>query len=116
PAYPHIGGRTLASREVPPPLPTLDEELGRDGVTPENYVRRLVARYRPGRDEVLTVHAETEGLAYRGQFRELLRRHREMGVVARTLGELAAEARGWAPAGEVGYGEVPGRAGKVVLA
>ncbi len=116
PFYPRIGGRTLATLEVPTTLPTLDEELGRDGVTPENYVRRLVARYRPGHDEVLTVHAETEGLAYRGQFQELLRRHREMGVVTRTVGELAAEARGQATAGEVGYGEVPGRAGKVVLA
>ena len=77
PFYPRLAGRTLATLEVPTTLPTLDEELGRDGITPENYVSRLVARYRPGHDEVLTVHAETEGLAYRGLFRDLLRRHRE---------------------------------------
>jgi undecaprenyl phosphate-alpha-L-ara4FN deformylase len=116
PFYPRVGGRTLATLEVPTTLPTLDEELGRDGITPETYVRRLVARYRPGCDEVLTVHAETEGLAYRGLFRELLRRHRELGVVPVTVGELAAEARGRAAPGEIGYGEVAGRAGQVVLA
>jgi undecaprenyl phosphate-alpha-L-ara4FN deformylase len=116
PFYPRIAGRTLATLEVPTTLPTLDEDLGREGITPTNYVSRLVARYRPGQDEVLTLHAETEGLAYRGLFQELLRRHRELGVTARTVGELAAEARGRAPAGEVEYGEVPGRAGKVVLA
>ena len=116
PFYPRLAGRTLATLEVPTTLPTLDEELGRDGITPENYVSRLVARYRPDRDEVLTVHAESEGLAYRGLFQELLRRHRELGVATRTVGELAAEARERAQPGGMGYGEVPGRAGKVVLA
>jgi undecaprenyl phosphate-alpha-L-ara4FN deformylase len=119
PFYPRVAGRALATLEVPTTLPTLDEELGRDGVTPANYVSRLVARYRPGRDEVLTVHAETEGLAHRGLFQELLSRHRELGVATRTVGELAAEARARSKAGDVGdlgYGEVPGRAGRVVLA
>jgi undecaprenyl phosphate-alpha-L-ara4FN deformylase len=116
PFYPRISGRTLATLEVPTTLPTLDEDLGREGITPANYVSRLVARYRPGEDEVLTVHAETEGLAYRNLFQDLLRRHRELGVTTRTVGELAAEARVRAPAGRVEYGEVPGRAGNVVLA
>jgi undecaprenyl phosphate-alpha-L-ara4FN deformylase len=116
PFFPRIGGRTLATLEVPTTLPTLDEELWRGGIRPDNYVSRLVARYRPGRDEVLTVHAETEGLAYRGLFQQLLRRHQEMRVAATTVGELAAEARGGAGEGDIGYGEVPGRAGKVVLA
>jgi undecaprenyl phosphate-alpha-L-ara4FN deformylase len=117
PFHPRLGGRPLSTLEVPTTLPTLDEELGRDGIGPANYVSRLVERYRPGRDEVLTVHAETEGLAHRGLFQELLRRHRELGIVTRPVGELAAEAqRSGAPAGEVGFGEVPGRAGRVVLA
>jgi undecaprenyl phosphate-alpha-L-ara4FN deformylase len=116
PFYPRVAGRTLATLEVPTTLPTLDEELGRDGIGPDNYVARLVARYRPGADEVLTVHSETEGLAYRGLFQQLLRRHRELGVETRTLGELAAETRARAAAGEISYGEVAGRAGKVVLA
>jgi undecaprenyl phosphate-alpha-L-ara4FN deformylase len=116
PFFPRVAGHALATLEVPTTLPTLDEDLGREGTTPANYVSRLVARYRPGQEEVLTIHAETEGLAYRGLFQELLRRHREMGVTTRTVGELAAEARGRAQAGEVEYGEVPGRAGKVVLA
>jgi undecaprenyl phosphate-alpha-L-ara4FN deformylase len=116
PFFPRLGGRTLATLEVPTTLPTLDEELGRDGTTAGNYVDRLVARYRPGRDEVLTVHAETEGLAHRGLFRQLLARHRSLGILTHPVGELAAAARAAAPAGEIGWGEVAGRAGKVVLA
>ncbi len=116
PFFPRLGGRTLATLEVPTTLPTLDEELGRDGISPANYVDRLVARYRPGHDEVLTVHAETEGLAHRGLFRQLLERHRSLGILTRPVGQLAAETRAAAPSGEIGWGEVPGRAGKVVLA
>jgi undecaprenyl phosphate-alpha-L-ara4FN deformylase len=116
PFYPRVAGRVLATLEVPTTLPTLDEELGRGGTRPDNYLSRLVARYRPGHDEVLTVHAETEGLAHRALFQELLRRHRELGIATRTVGELAAEARAAAVPGEVRLGEVPGRAGKVVLA
>jgi undecaprenyl phosphate-alpha-L-ara4FN deformylase len=116
PFYPRVAGRTLATLEVPTTLPTLDEELGRDGIGPDNYVTRLVARYRPGQHEVLTVHAETEGLAYRNLFQDLLRRHREIGVATGTVEELAAEARPGAREAEIGYGEVAGRAGRVVLA
>jgi peptidoglycan/xylan/chitin deacetylase (PgdA/CDA1 family) len=114
PFFPRIRGRTLATLEVPTTLPTLDEDLGREGTTPENYVERLVARYRPGAVEVHTVHAETEGLAYRGLFRDLLARHAAEGVRAVTVGEVAAEARPRASARAVGLGEIAGRAGKVV--
>jgi peptidoglycan/xylan/chitin deacetylase (PgdA/CDA1 family) len=116
PFFPRLAGRTLHTLEVPTTLPTLDEELGRDGISAENYVERLVARYRPGQDEVLTVHAETEGLAHRDLFRQLLRRHRELGVVTRPLAGLAEEARAAAGSREIGYGQVPGRAGAVVVA
>jgi undecaprenyl phosphate-alpha-L-ara4FN deformylase len=116
PFFPRIRGRTLATLEVPTTLPTLDEDLGRDGTTAENYVERLLARYRPGAVEVLTVHAETEGLAHRRLFQELLARHAALGIPHATVGEVAAAARAAAPSGHVSLGEVPGRAGSVVLA
>ncbi len=116
PFYPRVRGRALATLELPTTLPTLDEDLGRDGVTAESYVERLVARYRKGADEVLTVHAETEGLAYRGLFERLLARHRELGIATLPLSDLAREARGRAAARAVGLGTVPGRSGRVLLA
>jgi peptidoglycan/xylan/chitin deacetylase (PgdA/CDA1 family) len=116
PFYPRVRGRVLRTLELPTTLPTLDEDLGRDGITPETYVERLVARYRRGADEVLTVHAETEGLAYRGLFQRLLARHRELGIETLPLAVLAGETRGRAGAREVGLGTVPGRSGRVLLA
>jgi peptidoglycan/xylan/chitin deacetylase (PgdA/CDA1 family) len=115
PFYPRIRGRVLQTLEIPTTLPTLDEELGQGGITPETYVDRLVERYRPGATEVITVHAETEGLAYRGLFRDLLARHRKMGIETITAADYAAEWKGRAIARDVSMGEIPGRAGKVVL-
>jgi peptidoglycan/xylan/chitin deacetylase (PgdA/CDA1 family) len=116
PFYPRVRGRVLATLELPTTLPTLDEDLGRDGITAESYVERLVARYREGADEVLTVHAETEGLAYRPLFQRFLARHRELGVETLPLALLAGEARARAGARDVGLGTVPGRSGRVLLA
>jgi peptidoglycan/xylan/chitin deacetylase (PgdA/CDA1 family) len=114
PFYPRIRGRVLQTLEIPTTLPTLDEELGRDGITPETYVDRLVERYRPGETEVLTVHAETEGLAYRQLFRDLLARHRELGIETITAAQFAAEWKDEAIARDVYMAEIPGRAGAVV--
>src|SRR5882724_147417 len=114
PFYPRVRGRVLQTLEIPTTLPTLDEELGRDGITPETYVDRLVERYRPGETEVLTVHAETEGLAYRQLFRDLLARHRQIGIETITAAQFAAEWRDKAVARDVYMAEIPGRAGAVV--
>jgi len=116
PLLPRVAGETLPLLEIPTTLPTLDEELGRDGITADGYVERLLARLRPGVVEVLTVHAETEGLAFRPQFRALLARLRSLGVVLVRLAELAREARAGAVSRPVGLGEVPGRAGRVAVA
>jgi len=115
PFFPRIRGRALPILDVPTTLSTLDEDLGRDGITPESYVDRLIARYRPGHDEVLTVHAETEGLAYRGLFQQLLARHKELGIGTIPLCDLVARARAGAPVRDVRLGEVPGRSGRVVV-
>ncbi len=115
PFFPCVRERVLDLLDLPTTLPTLDEDLGRDGITPENYVDRLVARYRPGETEVLTVHAETEGLAYRSLFRALLERHRALGIEHLTAAEYAAETRERAQAREVSLGEIPGRSGRVAV-
>ncbi len=116
PFRPVAGGRVLEMVEVPTTLPTLDECLGREGVTRENWNEHLLSRYREGEVEVLTVHAETEGLAFRRELRDLLERHAGLGISHLTLGEAAKAARRKGlPARELALGTVPGRAGKVAV-
>jgi undecaprenyl phosphate-alpha-L-ara4FN deformylase len=116
PFLPTVADETLPLLEIPTTLPTLDEELGRDGASASDYVDRLFARLAPGTVEVLTVHAETEGLAYRREFRALLEGLAARGVAVVRLDELARESRAAAVARPVGLGEIPGRAGRVAVA
>ncbi len=116
PFRPLLKGRPLEVVEVPTTLPTLDECLGREGVTRENWNEKLLSLYRPGEVEVLTIHAETEGLAFREELRDLLERHARLGIPHLTLGEAARRvpARNL-PARPLSLGTVPGRAGKVAV-
>jgi undecaprenyl phosphate-alpha-L-ara4FN deformylase len=117
PFRPVLNGHPLNLIEIPTSLPTFDEELGREGTTEQNYVDRLTARYRAGTTEVLTVHAETEGIAFRPLFAALLAHHCELGVEALTLGQVATEARATANLAvrPLVAGNVAGRAGAVMV-
>ena len=108
---PVMNGREL-TLQVPTTLPTYDEAVGRT-VAADDYNAWLLERFRPGRLNVLTVHAEAEGIACAGMFADFLRRARERGVSFVPLGELARSA---APErGVVRRGRVEGRAGWVAV-
>jgi undecaprenyl phosphate-alpha-L-ara4FN deformylase len=64
---PAANGRRFAP-QIPTTLPTYDEVIGRGGVTNDNYNRRLIERVRPGTLNVLTIHAEVEGIVCAGLF------------------------------------------------
>jgi undecaprenyl phosphate-alpha-L-ara4FN deformylase len=117
PFFPVLGdGQVLQTLEVPTTLPTLDEELGRAGTTAANYVDRLLAARTSIGVDVLTVHAETEGGAYRTQFSDWLRGERARGAAILRLADHAAAARPLAPERHVALGPIPGRAGRVAIA
>jgi len=118
PFFPRSGGRRFATLQIPTTLPTLDELLGR----PEYPTDGLIDAYRrwlkPDRLNVLTVHAELEGMAYREWFERFLEAMRGDGV-AFTL--LADEARdclarpGDIPVCDLVAGEIDGRSGTLAL-
>lgn len=111
---PQVADRTLKSPQVPVTLPTYDEMVGRDGVTDTNYNERLLARFVPGRLNVLTIHAEVEGVARTALFADFLTRARAAGWQFVPLGELA-RAHPEPPLDRVVAGSVPGREGWVAV-
>lgn len=114
PFRPLLEGRPLPLVELPTTLPSLDEILGRDGVTPENAGRRLARLVRPGELNVFTLHAEVEGRALLPAFGEFCRILRRRGVRFLRLVDAAREAAAsGVPAGDLAYAPVPGRAGRV---
>ncbi len=72
--YPQANGQTLRTAQVPVTLPTYDEMIGLNGVTAENYNDRLLALLKPGKLNVLTIHAEVEGIACLSMFEDFIRR------------------------------------------
>lgn len=92
PFFPRIGRRTFSTLEIPTTLPTFDELMGR----PEFPDTQIPAHYLSLLDccapNVMTIHAEIEGMGRRGLFGELLSRLVASGVEFVTLEELAHEA------------------------
>jgi undecaprenyl phosphate-alpha-L-ara4FN deformylase len=85
---PIVEGRELAQPQIPVTLPTYDEMIGQDGVTDENYNDRLLALLRPNRLNVLTIHAEVEGIARTEMFEGFLGQALARNVEFIPLGQL----------------------------
>ena len=116
PFLPVVGGKTLATPQVPTTLPTLDEALGDTHREARAFFASMLDAAAGAAWPVLTVHAELEGGPYAAELAWFLERARERGVRPVPLGELLAARRATGvplPARPMTYGTVPGRHGVV---
>jgi undecaprenyl phosphate-alpha-L-ara4FN deformylase len=113
PFYPVMDGRRFRTLQIPTTLPTADEILGENGITPENIHAYYLDNLKAGLN-VLTIHAELEGGAIRTSFVRLLERLAVEGIRCITLGEAVSRISE-APACRLSMGEIPGRAGNVAI-
>ena len=118
PFFPRAAGRVFKTLQVPTTLPTLDELLGR----PEYSAGGLVDAYRrwlrPDRLNVMTVHAELEGMAYRPWFEGFLEAMRRDGVAFTLLADEARslrEGQNDLPVCNLVAGRVDGRSGTLAV-
>ena len=109
------GGRVLMTPEIPTTMPTLDEVMGRAGLTNEAAVCEFyLTQFKPDALNVHTIHAETEGMGQLGGFTALVRALKERGASFVQLRNLAARLdRAELPACEVIRTTLPGRSGWV---
>jgi peptidoglycan/xylan/chitin deacetylase (PgdA/CDA1 family) len=102
--------------QLPTTLPTLDELIGLEGVTPESAPQAVLERTRDVRDHVFTLHAELEGMKLAPVFERLIEGWKEQGyelVAMRDLLEgLDLPAL---PLHSVREGEIPGRSGTLAV-
>lgn len=61
--YPVVRGIILSQPQIPVTLPTYDEVIGREGITNQNYIQFILSGIRQDKLNVLTVHAEVEGIS-----------------------------------------------------
>jgi undecaprenyl phosphate-alpha-L-ara4FN deformylase len=87
---PIVGGRRLAHVQVPTTLPTYDEVIGVKCI-PATYNEYLLSVIRPDRLNVLTIHAEVEGISCLPLFHDFLDKARQRDIVFEPLGDILSQ-------------------------
>jgi peptidoglycan/xylan/chitin deacetylase (PgdA/CDA1 family) len=117
PFVPVWNAELVTCPQLPTTLPTLDELVGTDDLTPDNvhlHLLRLTAEAT--QDHVFTLHAELEGLKFGDTLERLLTGWREQGYELVSLGKVRdALDPALLPRHEMVRGEIPGRAGLLML-
>ncbi len=119
PFFPRVDGRTLRTLQLPTTFPTLDEILGLDGMSAEDFVG-LVGRELEGTAwGVLALHAEMEGVGFQAVAERLLTVMGEAGATCLPLETLSARVRAEGeekiPVADVVPRPIRGRAGTVAM-
>ncbi|MBL8535749.1 MAG: 4-deoxy-4-formamido-L-arabinose-phosphoundecaprenol deformylase, partial [Betaproteobacteria bacterium] len=118
PFVPLYEAELIACPQLPTTLPTLDELLGRNGITPDNVVDHLLdlTRVHPAAGHVYTLHAELEGRKLMPVLEALLTGWSAQGYELVSLRDyfdaLPSKAL---PRHNVATGEIEGRSGSLAL-
>jgi undecaprenyl phosphate-alpha-L-ara4FN deformylase len=110
---PVVGGQKLKQPQIPVTLPTYDEIIGRDGITNATYNGHILSLVKPARLNVLTIHAEAEGIVCRDLFDEFLAKAAARGIEVVPTVQLLEEAA--LPADAVVPRSLPGREGWIAF-
>jgi len=111
---PILDGRPIQPPQIPCTLPTYDEVIGRFGVTDASYNAFVFSQLRPGALNVLTLHAEVEGIARSALFATFLDAAARHGVASVPLGDCLAD-RPQPPSARIVRGAIEGREGWVSI-
>ncbi len=118
PFFPRSDGKTFKTLQIPSTLPTLDELLGRPEYPEERLVEHYLSLLRTGTPNVLTIHAELEGMKYLALFRTFLEQAKARGVRFVLLRDLAAtllKDPSTIPVCDLVMGNLDGRSGTLAV-
>jgi undecaprenyl phosphate-alpha-L-ara4FN deformylase len=109
---PLVKGRELSQPQVPVTLPTYDEVIGHHGVSDDTYNDHMLNLLRPGKLNVLTIHAEVEGIVCLPLFEQFVEKALSQGHRFVPLGALIEES-GPPGTARIEAATIPGREGWV---
>jgi undecaprenyl phosphate-alpha-L-ara4FN deformylase len=109
---PVVDGRELPQPQIPVTLPTYDEVFGRNGVTDDNYNDYMLSALEPAKLNVLTIHAEAEGIACLDMFEQFVKTACSKGFSFIPLRALLEEYP-QRDCASIVMREIPGREGRV---
>lgn len=113
PFIPAWDAEIIACPQLPTTLPTLDELIGRDGITPATAAQHLLelTTQSSGAGHVFTLRAELEGGKWRSIFEQLLLGWKAQGIEMVSLRQYLQGIKDTLPRHEVRMREVLGHAG-----
>jgi len=89
--YPRVGSQIFSTVQIAAALPTLDELLGLPEYPLHQLTKFYLSQLQPNQPNVLTIHAELEGMAYLDWFADLLGVLQAQGVEIVPLKKLASQ-------------------------
>lgn len=107
---PVVAGVPMRQPQIPTTLPTYDEVIGSHGIKEANYNEYLLDLIKPGQLNVLTVHAEVEGMFAANLFDLFLHSAASRGIKVKSLGDLI-KAEKIKEYGRIVKGKTKGREG-----
>ncbi len=108
---PEVDGQRLQQPQIPVTLPTYDEVIGRDGITDANYNEYLLSCIQPNSLNVLTIHAEAEGISCKQLFSDFLREAEKLNIRFRSLQQILQMNRSDLPSASITRQTIKGREG-----
>ncbi|MBN2143325.1 MAG: 4-deoxy-4-formamido-L-arabinose-phosphoundecaprenol deformylase [Candidatus Aureabacteria bacterium] len=108
--YPFINGESGKQPQIPTTLPTYDEVIGRNGITNGNYNQHLISLVKRQDLNVLTIHAEAEGIACFRLFEDFIEKIHAEGGQFIPLGTLLNSPSS-IPSLPIKQARIPGREG-----
>jgi peptidoglycan/xylan/chitin deacetylase (PgdA/CDA1 family) len=118
PFIPTWEAEIIACPQLPTTLPTLDELIGRDGITLDNVAEHLLelTRTPSATGHVYTLHAELEGQKWMPIFEQLLQGWQQQGYELVSMQRyLQGLNRADLPRHEVTLGSIEGRSGTLAI-
>ncbi len=116
--FPQVDRRIFTTLQIPTTLPTLDELLGRPEYPLESMTAHYIKLMQPKGLNVLTIHAELEGMAYFDWFKEFLiecLHHKIKIVPLKTMAHKLLEKKFDIPILPLLQGTVDGRTGTLAV-
>jgi undecaprenyl phosphate-alpha-L-ara4FN deformylase len=91
--YPQVAGKALQTPQVPTTLPTFDELIGQQGITIAKYNEHLFSHLHSSRLNILTIHAEVEGIVHKNLFADFIKMSKAKGCSFVPLGKIVKETK-----------------------
>lgn len=118
PFFPQIADQIFNTLQIPTTLPTLDELIGNPQFPQEKLITHYLSLLNSQFPNIITIHAELEGMKYLDWFREFLLALQQQNVTFKTLQEIAEEylqQKSHVHICQIEQGQIDGRSGLIAL-